>query len=168
MAGPKSTQRFVGDNHIHYTSLRLLFLDYHVPVDINSHTGKQVLLLQYVSAILWVLTLCMWEKFLLLLLLWLVRGDSQLIVALLHDWFIPAPHIATQKASIGMYSGCDYPYKSYSCTFCPWHPYFVLLVVFIFVTVPFFIALWAKPSIHLFQQYHLAWFCPFNSQFIVN
>ena len=33
------------------------------------------------------------------------------------DWIvrlIPAP---TQKASVGMYSGCDYPYKSCLCTF---------------------------------------------------
>ena len=33
------------------------------------------------------------------------------------DWvvgLIPAP---AQKASVGMYSGCDYPYKSYLCTF---------------------------------------------------
>jgi hypothetical protein len=30
----------------------LAFLDYHAPVDVDSHTGKRVLLLQYVSAIL--------------------------------------------------------------------------------------------------------------------
>ena len=58
-----------------------------------------------------------------------------------HGWFIPAPYIATQKASIGMYSGCDYPHKSCLCTFWPYHPYFILqfhsIVFFILVAVPF-------------------------------
>ena len=45
------------------------------------------------------------------------------------SWFIPAPHIGTvpsQKASVGMYSGCNYPHKSCLCTFWPCHPYFML------------------------------------------
>ena len=31
-----------------------------------------------------------------------------------------------EKKSVGMYSRCDYPYKSCLCTFWPCHPYFIL------------------------------------------
>ena len=64
-------------------------------------------------------------------------------------------HIATQKASVGMYSECDYPYKSYLCTFWPCHPYLILqfhLIVFILVPILFFIAL------GVIHQCHLTWF----------
>ena len=43
-------------------------------------------------------------------------GDGR-IISFDHDWIvslIPAP---TQKASVGVYSGCDYPYKSCLCIF---------------------------------------------------
>ena len=61
-------------------------------------------------------------------ILWLTGGggggQSALIITLLHaQFFIPAP---TQNASIGMYSGCDYPYKSCLCTFWPCYPHFIL------------------------------------------
>jgi hypothetical protein len=36
------------------------------------------------------------------------------------------PIYLTQKASAGMYSGCDYPHKSCLHTFWPCHPYFIL------------------------------------------
>ena len=64
-------------------------------------------------------------------------------------------HIATQKASVGMYSGCDYPYKSCLCTFWPCHPYFIFQfysIVFILVCVIFFIAL------SVVYQCPLTWF----------
>jgi hypothetical protein len=34
--------------------------------------------------------------------------------------------IDARKASVGMYSGCDYPHKSCFNTFWPCHPYFIL------------------------------------------
>ena len=81
---PKSTQtRFLGirDNHNHYTSLRLLFL---------------IIILMSTHAILGVFLTCIWEE--------LMFSLSIVFILLL---IIYDPH-ATQKASVGMYSGCDY------------------------------------------------------------
>jgi hypothetical protein len=51
--------------------------------------------------------------------------------------------------------------------------YFILQLIFIqlffiLVTVPFLIALWAKPAIHVFQQHHLVWFIHSIINFFVN
>ena len=84
---PKSTQtRFLGirDNHNHYTSLRLLFLIIIIDLLMSTH------------AILGVFLTCTWEKLMLSL--------SIIFILLL---IVYDPH-ATQKASVGMYSGCDY------------------------------------------------------------
>ena len=81
---PRSTEtRFLGirDDHNHYTSLRLLFL---------------IIILMSTHAILGVFLTCMWEK--------LMFSLSIIFILLLT---IYDPH-ATQKASVGMYSGCDY------------------------------------------------------------
>ena len=80
---PKSTQtRYLGirDNHNHYTSLRLLFL---------------IIILMSTHALLGVFLICMWEK--------LMFSLSIIFILLLT---IYDPH-ATQKASVGMYSGYD-------------------------------------------------------------
>ena len=59
--------------------------------------------------------MCMWEK------MSLMAQDSQSacsVALYLHPQLHCYNIIATQKASVGMYCGCDYPYKSYSlCTF---------------------------------------------------
>ena len=52
--------------------------------------------------------------------------------------FLPM-HI--KKASVGMYSGCVYPYKSCSYTFWPCHPLLnplIYSIVFILVSIPFY------------------------------
>ena len=72
---------FTRDNHNHYTSLRLLFL---------------TIIFMSTHAILGVFLTCMWEK--------LMFSLSIIFILLLT---IYDPH-ATQKASVGMYSGCDY------------------------------------------------------------
>jgi hypothetical protein len=41
-------------------------------------------------------------------------------------------------------------------------------VFFVLVTVLFFIALWAKSAIYIFQQYHLAWFAHSILNLIIN
>ena len=35
-------------------------------------------------------------------------------------------HVATQRINVGMYTGCDYSYKSYLYTFWPCYSYFIL------------------------------------------
>jgi hypothetical protein len=40
---------------------------------------------------------------------------------------------STQTRFVGMYSGCDYPHKSYLCTFWLCHPYFMLQFFFILI-----------------------------------
>jgi hypothetical protein len=40
-------------------------------------------------------------------------------------------------------------------------------LVFIIVTLPFFIALWAKPAIHVIQQFYLAWLAHLIINFII-
>ena len=84
-----------------------------------------------VHAILqWVFSTCMQEKH---PILWLRIVGFDSVALLLHPM-----HIDTQKASVGMYSECDYPYKSCSCTFWPSHPSFVLQfcsIIFIFVSL---------------------------------
>ena len=108
--------------------------------------------------------------------LWMLTSDNMiregglLISWLLYDWSVYscAPYIATQKASVGMYSGCDYPHKSCLCTFWPCHPYFILPILFnCFCTCycSFFNALWAKPWIGIFQKYHLDIWHDFPIQF---
>jgi hypothetical protein len=55
------------------------------------------------------------------------------------------------------------------CTlFGPAIPTLYPSIVFYTVTVMFFIALWAKPATHVFQQYHLAWFPHSILNFMVN
>ena len=126
MAGPKSTQtRFVGIitstihpyacfSCIYWCRLPVLLLQFGYIFFESSCQGLYMLVVE-------------------IILIWLVGGGgfaSQLIVAWLHGQFIPAHHIATKKASVGMYSGCDYPYKSCLCTFWPCHPYFILKISF--------------------------------------
>ena len=82
---PKSIQtRFVGirDNHNHYTSLRLLFSI--INTDLLMLTCSR-------HAILGVFLICMWKKFMFSLSVSFNIYDSH----------------ATQKASVGMCSGCD-------------------------------------------------------------
>ena len=68
--------------------------------------------------------------------LWLRIVSFDSVALLLHPM-----HIATQEASIGMYSEiqCDYPHKSYLCTFDPAIPTssFNFSIVFILVSVLF-------------------------------
>jgi hypothetical protein len=153
----KYTNKIYGDNHIHYTSQRLLFsIIMHLLM--LTRELKRVLLLQYIMLVLYPLSLLDFNLCHAACGIWLVRGDSRIT-----GWFIPVPHIATQKASVGMYSGCDYPHKSCLYTFWPYHPYFILQfysIVFYTCYYSFFIALWAKPvpSFHVLQQHYLAWF----------
>ena len=54
----------------------------------------------------------------------------------LHVGDITGCFCTPQKASVGMYSGCDYSYNSCLCTFWPCHPYFIFQfysIVFILV-----------------------------------
>ena len=125
-------------NHIHYTSLRLLFsIIIHLSMSTCSCYPSSVLDLHWGENV--------------------SDGLRQSVLIQSHYyWLLLHPmHIATRKA---MYSGCDYPYKS--CVFC--HPYFILKfcsIIFILVSVLFFIAL---SVIHL---YHLTWFAhSINSQ----
>ena len=66
-------------------------------------------------------------------------------------------HIATQKASVGMYSGCDYPYKSLQILFV----YFLTLLSLLHPSILFncfctcFFFFIALGVIH---QCHLIWF----------
>ena len=101
MAVPKSTQiRFVGiiTSTIHqYTCF---IFDYHAPIDVDS---------------LWVfLALQVGE---VPIILWLVRVDSQYIDYHVTGLFLHPISIiiATQKASVGIYSWCDYPFEYYLC-----------------------------------------------------
>ena len=116
---PKSTQtRFLGirDNHNHYTSLRLLFL---------------IIILMSTHAILGVFLTCIWEK--------LMFSLSIVFILLL---IIYDPH-ATQKASVGMYSDCDYLLSLKILFVCflalpsLLHPS-ILLIVFTLVSVIFY------------------------------
>ena len=70
-------------------------------------------------------------------------------------------HIDTQKASVGMYSECDYPYKSCSCTFWPCHPYFILQFYSIVVSVLFFCCSQCNSSMPSYMV------CSFNSQWSI-
>ena len=96
----KYTNKICRDNHIHYTSLRLLFLiSYHAPA-------------------------CWWSIGAILNnlnLLILVGGGKIGLDHCITAWLVN--FCANSKASVGMCSGCDYPYKSCSCTFWPCHPY---------------------------------------------
>ena len=135
MAGPKSTQtRFVGiiTFTIHpyacFSRSSCMLLLMSTPIQESGYFCFSVLVPSFEP--FWLFA---WEKFqlaLLVLLLWLMRG-----------WFIPAPGVATQKASVGMYSECDFPHKSCLCTFWSCHPYFILPILFncffILVTIPF-------------------------------
>ena len=75
-----------------------------------------------VCAILqWVFSTCMREK--------ISPMAQDNFDSLLHPM-----HIDTQKASVGMYTECDYPYKSCLCTFWPCYPYFILQFYSVFYT----------------------------------
>ena len=100
--------------------------------------GKRILLIQYVSAFLWdwvFLTLHVGE-----IPIYDLREDSQLV---------PAPHIATKKASIGMYVIIT------AILDCALFDTAIPTSSFNFCYCSFLIALWA---INIFQYYHLAWF----------
>jgi hypothetical protein len=64
-------------------------------------------------------------------------GGGGVYIILIVGWFIPVPHRTTQKASVGMDSGYDYPYKSCLCIlFGPAIPiYFTLQFYSIFTHV---------------------------------
>ena len=87
---PKSTQtRFLGirDNHNHYTSLRLLFLIVITDLLMSTH------------AILGVFLTCICKKLMFSLSIIFI-----LLLLIIYD-----PHATLiVKASVGMYSGCDY------------------------------------------------------------
>ena len=77
----------------------------------------------------------------------------------LHVGDITGYFCTPQKASIGMYSECDYLYKSCMYTFWPCHPYFILQfysIVFVLVSVCFlfFIALSVIHQCHLTRFAH--------------
>ena len=126
MAGSKSTQtRFVRDNCIYYTSLRLLFS-----------------IIMHLSCLLSALDLHV--------------GDTT------------GCFCTPQKASVVMYSGCNYPYKSCLCTFWPCHPYFILQfysIVFILVSVLFLLL--SERNLSMPSQYNVM-VCLFNSQWSIN
>ncbi len=58
----------------------------------------------------------------------------------MRGWFTPASGIATQKASVGMYSECDYPQNLVCVLFGPAIPtssFNFIQLFFILVSVPF-------------------------------
>jgi hypothetical protein len=146
MVGPKSTQtRFLG---IITSTIYIPTLAFLAPVDVDSHNREAGTLL--VLAILWVFPIlyACGRNFNIANMGYTKSLDYHNI-----GQFIPAPPY-TQKASVGMYSGRDYPQKSCLCTFWPYHPYFILQfysIVFYTCYYSFFIALWAKPEICIFQ-----------------
>ena len=97
--------------------------------------------------------MCMWEK------TSPMAQDSR--SALIQSHYFCTPYItiklATQKTRVGMYSGCDYLYKSCLCTLIMpslLHPsiLFNCSIVFILISVLFFIGL------SVIYQCHLTWF----------
>ena len=107
--------------------------------------GKRILLIQYVSALLWdwvFLTLHVGE----IPIIYDLRGDSQLV---------PAPCIATQKASVGMHVIIT------AILVCALFDTAIPTSSFNFCYCSFLIALWA--IINISQYYYLAWF-PFNAE----
>ena len=88
----------VDDNHIHYTSLRLFLIIMHLLMSTYSC---------YPSVNVLDLHACRRKH-----PLWLRIVSFDSVALLLHPM-----HIDTQKASVGMYNECYYPYKSCLCTF---------------------------------------------------
>ena len=58
------------------------------------------------------------------------------------------------KSKFRMYSGCDYPYKSCSCTFWACHPYFI----FQFYSTVLYLFLFFFITLSVIHQHHLTWF----------
>ncbi len=131
MAGPKNAQtRFVGNNHIQYTSLCLLFS---IVMQLMMSTPIWGSRYMYFCCSILVLSLSLLDS--------MHVGEIPISYWYYYygiNWFIPA----TQKASVGMYGGCNYPHKSCLCTFWPCHPYFFLQfysIVFYTCYNPFFL-----------------------------
>ena len=132
----------VDDNHIHYTSLHLCFL---IIMRLLMSTCSC-----YPSVNVLDLHACRRKH-----PLWIRIVSFDSVALLLHPM-----HIDTQKVSIGMYSECDYPYKSCLCTFWPCHSYFILQfysIVFILVSILFY---WSQCNLSM-PSYMV---CSFNFQ----
>jgi hypothetical protein len=80
------TQRWCASTVYLSKKYKIAFL---APIDVDSYTGKRVLLLQWVVLAIF-LTLCMWEK---LSLIWLVREDYKSVNRCMIGQFIPASHL---------------------------------------------------------------------------